>query len=67
MSNSDRRRSPAERVDDIAGALEALRTAIREALLRHKQAGHPIAIWRDGAVEWIPPEDIQVSAHEDKE
>jgi hypothetical protein len=53
-----RDRSPAERVEDIPRILEALRLAVREALLRHKQAGNPVAVWRDGRVVWIQPEDI---------
>ncbi len=39
---------------------------MREALLRHKQAGNPIAVWRDGRVEWIQPEDIPVGGPEDR-
>ncbi len=42
-----------------------LQRAVREALLRHKQAGNPIAVWRDGRVEWIQPEDIPVDGPED--
>jgi hypothetical protein len=49
-----------ERVQDINLIENALARAVREALLRHKQAGNPIAVWRDGAVVWIAPEDIQV-------
>jgi len=47
-------------VEDIPRILEALREAVREALLRHKQAGNPVVVWRDGRVVWIPPEDIPV-------
>jgi hypothetical protein len=47
-----------ERVEDIELIQRALRRAVREALQRHKQAGHPIAVWRDGRVVWIEPEDI---------
>ena len=45
--------SPAERVLD-QGVLEALR--------RHKQAGNPVATWRNGEVVWVAPEDIPVDA-----
>ena len=24
----------------------------------HKRAGNPLAVWREGRVEWIKPEDI---------
>lgn len=37
---------------------EAIAEGVRDALRRHKQAGVPIAIWRDGQVAWIPPEEI---------
>ena len=38
----------------------ALAKAVREALLEHKRAGNPIAVWQDGRVVWIPPEEIVV-------
>jgi len=39
---------------------EALGQAVREALMRHKQAGNPVCEWRDGKVIWIPPEEIVI-------
>ena len=53
---------PAERVHDVARILAALRQAVQQALLSHKQAGNPVAIWRNGRVEWVQPEDIPVLA-----
>lgn len=50
--------TPADRVDDIPRILRALRQAVQEALQRHKRAGNPVAVWRDGRVVWIPPEEI---------
>lgn len=50
--------TPAERVHDIPRILHALRQAVREALLDHKRAGNSVAVWRDGRVVWIPPEEI---------
>lgn len=38
----------------------ALARAVRKALLEHKRAGNPIAVWQDGCVVWIPPEEIVV-------
>jgi hypothetical protein len=35
-----------------------LQRAIRQALMDHKQAGQSIAIWRNGKVELIEPEEI---------
>jgi hypothetical protein len=55
-------RSLSDRLKD-AGLIErALRRAVQAALLRHKQAGNPVAVWRDGKVVWIAPEDITVAA-----
>lgn len=39
---------------------KALGKAVRDALLRHKQAGHPVVEWRDGKAVWIAPEDIKL-------
>lgn len=55
-------RTPAERVADVPRILQALNQAVRDALLRHKRAGNPVAVWRNGKVEWIQPEDIPVEA-----
>lgn len=50
--------SPSERVLDGERILTALRAAAREALLLHKQLGHPVVVWKDGRVQWIPPQDL---------
>ncbi|HEX5760422.1 MAG TPA: hypothetical protein VF121_14635 [Thermoanaerobaculia bacterium] len=55
----------AERTFDPIRIREILGRAVREALLRHKQAGNPVAVWRGGRVEWIQPEDIPVGSPED--
>lgn len=57
-------RTPAERVGDIEKILDAMGRGIRKALLEHKRAGNPVAIWRDGAVVWLAPEEIPVSEEE---
>lgn len=55
-----------EDVKDIGAILEsdspgrAMRKAVREAVLRHKLLGQPIAVSRDGKVVWIPPDEIEV-------
>ncbi len=38
----------------------ALRLATEDALLAHKRAGLPIAVWKDGRVATVPPELIPV-------
>jgi hypothetical protein len=32
----------------------AIQESVREAVLRHKRDGHPVVVWKDGKVEWIP-------------
>ena len=39
---------------------DAMKRAARDALLAHKQAGVPIAVWRDGKVVTIPAEEIEI-------
>lgn len=39
---------------------KAFERAVREALLKHKQAGNPVAIWRDGKVVLLQPDEIDV-------
>ncbi len=52
------RRSIASKTLDLVQ--RALARAVRQALIRHKQAGNPICVWREGQVVWIAPEDIQI-------
>lgn len=39
---------------------DALKEAVREALLQNKRNGNPIATWQDEEVVWIPADQIQV-------
>lgn len=36
----------------------AVKQAVHDALLDHKRAGNPVAVWRDGKVVIVPPEEI---------
>ncbi len=38
----------------------AYQRAVREALLRHKHAGNPVAISRDGEVVLLQPDEIEI-------
>jgi hypothetical protein len=38
----------------------ALTKGVHDALLRHKQAGNSIVVWRDGKIVWLKPEKIPV-------
>ena len=39
---------------------EAMRRAVRRAVWEHKQLGYPIYAMKDGKMQWIPPEEIEV-------
>jgi len=58
MEDLDSSLTPVQRVDDVPRISRALELAVREALRDHKRAGNPVAVWRNGRVEWIPPEEI---------
>ena len=56
-----------KRKDKIAEAFanpekitQAVAKGVRDALLKHKQAGNPIVVWRDGKIVWLDPEEIPV-------
>ncbi|HEY4760009.1 MAG TPA: hypothetical protein VIH42_05455 [Thermoguttaceae bacterium] len=38
----------------------ALAAAVKEAVLRHKQLGQPVTVWRDGKTVLIPPDTINL-------
>lgn len=56
---------PIHRTTDIPRILEALNLARQDALRLHKRMGNPIAVWQDGRVVWIPPEEIPVDLDSD--
>ena len=37
---------------------EALKQGVRDAMLRHKEAGLPVFIYRDGKAVWISPQAL---------
>ena len=53
-SSKDRIEEASENPEIIS---EALAKASRDARRKHKQAGNPIVVWRDGQAVWLP-EDI---------
>ncbi len=44
--------------------VDALREAVQDAIQRHKQMGLPMAVWRDGAVVWVAPEEMERMTNE---
>src|SRR5262245_47392972 len=59
-ANQDRRegRQIDECMGDVAFVGDALARAVADALRMHKRAGNPIAVWKDGQVCWVQPEEI---------
>lgn len=60
---SQPRRKPSRKATAAPSALserilEEIRLAGREAVQAHKRAGQPVAIWRDGRVVWLQPDEI---------
>ena len=47
-----RRRSESERI------IAAVKKATAEAVRMHKRLGNPIAVWREGKVVIVPPDEI---------
>lgn len=45
----------------------ALKEAVREALLHHKRNGNSVVTWKDGKVVWIPADQIEVDMETDRE
>ncbi|MGI9068937.1 MAG: hypothetical protein ACR2HX_21355 [Pyrinomonadaceae bacterium] len=48
----------AEQAEAIERILQA---AVRETLSMHKRLGHSIAVWKDGKVVIVPPEEIVIA------
>ena len=53
-------------MSDVELINRALMRGVRDALVRHKQAGNPICVERNGEIVWIPPEDIEIPADIDE-
>ena len=49
-----------EAFSDPEKITQALVRGVREALLKHKQAGNPVVIWKDGKTVWLKPEEIPI-------
>ena len=62
-------KQPQSTIAELLGNRElivaAINRAVREAILKHAQAGHPIAVSENGKVVWIPADEILAEfAHE---
>ena len=58
MTMPDSSATPVERAGDLDRIGRALRAGVRDALQRHKRDGDPVAVWREGRVVWLPPDQI---------
>lgn len=45
---------------------KALKQGVRDAMLRHKEAGLPVVIYRDGKTVWVMPQDLAPSGRRDE-
>ncbi|OGV35500.1 MAG: hypothetical protein A3E88_05195 [Legionellales bacterium RIFCSPHIGHO2_12_FULL_35_11] len=48
-------------LNDPSKVTQIIQAGIRDALLKHKQAGNQICVWRDNKVVWIPAEKIIIN------
>lgn len=48
-------------LNDPSKVTQIIQSGIRDALLKHKQAGNQICVWRDNKVVWIPAEKIVIN------
>jgi hypothetical protein len=60
MSSHTRLRLPINVCRDAEEIGKILQLAVREALIMHKRIGNPIAIWKNGKVVIVPPEEIEI-------
>ena len=37
---------------------EALNQAARDAVQKHREAGLPLAVWKDGKTVWVQPDEV---------
>ncbi len=62
---SEPARDISEILSDPTVVVQAANEAAEDAIQRHKQFGLPLAVWRDGNVAWVAPEELE-RAREDK-
>lgn len=45
-------------VEDGQVINEALKQGVRDAMRRHREAGLPVVIYREGKAVWVMPQDL---------
>ena len=63
---SEPTRDISEILSDPTVVVEAADEAAQDAIQRHKQMGLPLAIWKDGGVAWIAPEELEQMKREEQ-
>lgn len=48
-------------LNDPSKVTQIIQSGIQDALLKHKQSGNQICVWRDNKIVWIPPEKILIN------
>ena len=48
-------------LNDATKVTKIIQAGIRDALIKHKQAGNQICVWRDNKIVWVPAERIVVN------
>ena len=64
---SEPARDISELLSDPNVLLEAMREAADDAIQQHKRWGLPLAVWRDGAVAWVSPEELEKQGEDGNE
>jgi hypothetical protein len=62
---TERARDISKILSDPNVVLQAASEAAQDAIQRHKQMGLPLAVWKDGAVAWVAPEELERMMGED--
>ena len=60
----DKHTGPQKLSDQTKAVEQAMRRAVRHALLTHKRAGNTVAAWRDGRVVLVEAEKILAESTE---
>jgi hypothetical protein len=48
-------------LNDPSKVTQIIQKGIYDALIKHKQVGNQICVWRDNKVVWIPAEKIMIN------
>jgi hypothetical protein len=48
-------------LNDPSKVTQIIQKGINDALIKHKQVGNQICVWRDNKVVWIPAEKIMIN------